>query len=481
MLFSGTPFAEVWGKVRRGNILAEAPIQFIRFLEKTLGGRFIFDDAKVPYGRTDIVDLWELAMKLRDANVIKNVLPLYGLPDEPHFPHWSVECATHDSHVAGGMSLDSERDAFIPALAEAVERYIWMAKTDYFKSPQTATEAEMAARGNIVSPRQFVGFSEEQRAKNSRFTLEENSKYLWIKGHSYANNTPVWIPAQIISGYHGTHAIHSGKEPMILQPITTGLATGPTKEFALLNGALEILERDAFMITWMNQLTPPRLDLEDLAKKSAQISKLLELCRRYRLSVSAALLPTDAPTYAVCVIIEDDSGIGPNVSVGLRAHRSIENAVRGACFEALRIRQVVRRRNDTHALDPDKKGSDIVHVERAQYWSQAGSARRLDFLKSGPLASLESTWENDTVEEHWQRILNWCREEKYECASVDVGASDSNVSLWKIEMVTMPEMQPMHQTEAFVYQGGKRLRSVPEKFGYVPRSEPYIDEPHPFA
>lgn len=447
-----------------------------------MGARFLYDETRIPYGRIELVDLFELAAKLQQAKIITDINPIISPPDEPPFFQWRVECATPDKHAAGGMAITDERDAVLPALAEAVERYLWISKNDYFVAPMTATAEEIKSHGPAILPTQYAGYTDKQRAEDPRRTLQADAKYLWIKGHSYTKDNSVFIPAQIISGYHGTHATHSGREPMILQPITTGLATGPTREFALLNGALEILERDAFMITWLNQLTPPRIDLNALAKNDVVLMRLLKTCERYRLYISAVALPTDAPTHAVCVIVRDESGQRPNVTIGLKAHRSLTAAVKGACMEALRIRQTIRFRDQHFPLDPNKPKNEIVHLERAQYWGAPGSADKLSFLVSGHVAGItETPWENDTIEEHWQRILSWCKDSGYECASVDLGRSKHNASPWKIEMVTMPEMQPMHQTERLIYLGGDRLKSVPKKFGYTPRTEPYAAEPHPFA
>ena len=87
----------------------------------------------------------------------------------------------------------------------------------------------------------------------------------------------------------------------------------------------------------------------------------------------------------------------------------------------------------------------------------------------------------DSTEEHWVRVVEWAKGLRYECTSVNVGASRFNVSPWYIYMVVMPELQPMHQAERLIYLGGKRLREVPTKLGYTPAEKLFIDEPHPFA
>lgn len=476
MLLSGLPFEKMWQKLHRGTLIAEAPIRFIKFIEQRLGAKFLYDTNSIPFGRTELVDLFELAAKLIEAKVIKSVSPAFSPSDEPSFRQWQVVCGTPDNHSAGGMAIDEDRNALIPALAEAVERYLWMTVTDYFESPRTATPKEIVKFDEAVLPESFVGWTKEQREQNPRLTLTEDSKFLWVKGYSYTKEKAIYVPAQTVSG------VHRHDEQRILTQITTGLATGPTKEFALLNGALEILERDAFMITWLNQLTPKRIDIEKLAESDEELADLLKMCARYRLKPNSILMPTDAPAYAVCSVVEDLTEHGPHVSIGLKAHRSLISAIKGSCLEALRIRQTIRYRDHNTPLDPAKPGSDIVHLERAQYWGVPGSARKLDFLVAGAVHDIEpQDWDNDTIEQHWERIVRWGKENGYEIAGVDVGRSKHNVSPWQIHMLVMPQMQPMHQTERLIYLGGDRLITIPKQFGYTPRPKPYQDEPHPFA
>ncbi|MEM5635542.1 YcaO-like family protein [Bacillus toyonensis] len=45
--------------------------------------------------------------------------------------------------------------------------------------------------------------------------------------------------------------------PHIWDSISTGLATGSTRLQAVENAALECIERDAIVITWLNQLSVP--------------------------------------------------------------------------------------------------------------------------------------------------------------------------------------------------------------------------------
>ncbi len=125
---------------------------------------------------------------------------------------------------------------------------------------------------------------------------------------------------------------------------------------------------------------------------------------------------------------------------------------------------------------------NITHHEHMLYWLHPERIGRLDFLTSGPVQKKDpAVWENDSAPQHLDRITAWCRSREYELASVDIGRSKKNPTHLKVEMVVIPELQPMHLTEKFPCLGGKRIAEIPAMFGYTPRATPFADEPHPFV
>jgi hypothetical protein len=194
-------------------------------------------------------------------------------------------------------------------------------------------------------------------------------------------------------------------------------------------------------------------------------------------------MPTDAPTHAVCVVVEDESGHAPRFALGLKAHRSLALTVEKALIEALRARRNYR----THFLnggtwDPTTPVDEIGHEERLYYWGDPENAPRLQFLIAGKEETMQpSAWEDDTTEEHLSRVIGWCRENALECVSVSMGASAINPTPWHVEMVVMPDLQPVYLSEGMREFGGTRWKSVAQKLGYDAREVPFIDGPHPYC
>ncbi|OGG80300.1 hypothetical protein A3A39_03460 [Candidatus Kaiserbacteria bacterium RIFCSPLOWO2_01_FULL_54_13] len=487
MLRDVLPFLSLLKQASRDSLSRRAIFAFVDFLERKWGVQVVYPAEHVPFGRSDLIDAFEVARTLKGHGVITEFNPVPNQPDEPPLHYWSVICNDAMKHRAGGMSAKHDRDALLAALAEALERLVWFQETDYFLSPVNAKAEEISKRGAYIAPERFAGFSARQREHNAALTLEKDTSYLWIRALSLTNAEPVYVPAQIVSNAHFARARKSGSaqgEPVIRVSITTGLATWPTRTQAVLSGALEVIERDAFMITWLNQLSLPRIDLSAVIAQSLSLQELLARCARYRLKIEAIQLITDAPAHAVCAVVEDPTGHAPRFAVGLKAHRNLAHAVEEAILEALRGRRGARsmQKNPPQNWRPEKTTPEIGHRDRLLYWMQGEQHKELEFLVAGPVETpAEATWESDTSEEHLSRIVNWCKKKRYEFASVDLGRSKRNPLPWSIEMVVIPELHPMHQNERFQYLDSARLREVPALFGYDARTEAFSVHPQPFS
>lgn len=463
------------------NLADRAAISFLRYIEQKLNVS-IMRDVRGSSSDQSLQEPLQLAALLKKTGVIKTFEKYPDISDEPRMKWWYALCNDATSHRTGGTTWHSDSDALFATLAEALERYIWYTQTDYFMNPAQTSVDGVRSRGVLVSPETFVGFSNEQRREPGR-TLSHDAEYLWIEGTSLVRAERIFIPAQAVSGARYRNSWHGAKEPLLRPHTTNGLATWPTQTGARLAGALEILERDAYMIMWLNQLTLPRISLKTLTAHDGGLARSVAVCERYGLKTHALQLLTDAPTHAVAVVMEDMSGHAPRFTIGLRAHRSLTAAIQKAMTEALRARRGCRMWLDAGNIwDVSVPVSKIGHRERLFYWSVPAHAQKLEFLIQGPEVEVEqAAWENDNDEGHLQRIVEWCAKKEYECVAVSLGGSAKNPTPLFIEMVVIPELQPAYLTESTRAFGGKRLHDVPAAYGYTPLKMPFAERPHPFS
>ncbi|HWO07177.1 MAG TPA: YcaO-like family protein, partial [Candidatus Paceibacterota bacterium] len=446
-----------------------------------LSASMVVDRDAIPYGDDALADLFLLAERMRSHGILRSYHLRHDMPDEPPMHYWQVRFRdAPDEGKGSGSDMRDSRHALTCALAEALERHIWYEYSDYFLLPMRKTVAEMAAYPHIA-PERFTGFSDAQRSAHPRLRVTPESTFLWIQGYSWTEGRPLWLPAQTVSASATITEHGKFSEPLLRGRITTGLATHVTREEALLAGALEVIERDAYMVTWLNQLSPPRYDIDALAASYEPLAHLRAQCVRYRLQLHAVRLPTDAPAHAVLAVVEDSSGMAPRFSVGLKAHRDPRAAMYKAIIEALRARRGTRRRLTRRAKDAPVE-TTIGHRERLTYWAREDTAPRLSFLIAGERMPFpKEVWEDDSIAQHFERITKWCTDRAYELTSVSLTDSRANITPWHVEMVVIPELHPMHVSEQFPHHHPRRLASVPLQFGYTPLPEPFSAEPHPFS
>lgn len=182
---------------------------------------------------------------------------------------------------AGGKGL-SPTQARVSCLAEAVERYAcgWTGT----EPRRLATFAELG--DEAVHPASMLGFSEAQYASRETHNKSADAMHLvperfdeskaieWSPAWSLTHDAPRWIPARY--GYFNYQAPGiEGDHPFALGD-SNGCASGGTREEAILQGMLELIERDAIAIWWYNRLSMPAADL------SGVDSRFLEAMHRYQ-------------------------------------------------------------------------------------------------------------------------------------------------------------------------------------------------------
>lgn len=421
---------------------------------------------------------------------IKNIYRVYQHSDEIKFYQYSsifddnsdeTDGVIRTNRRAGGSSLFSEELAFLRCVGETLERH---ACTVYSNSGLVrGSYAELKERA-AIDPLEIVCFSEKQKDEQgfSRFDVSHNTQMTWVKGMSLVNGQEKLIPAHLV--YYSYK--FSRSEKLIYIPISTGAAGGSCLSAAISRGIFEIIERDSFMIAYLNKLKLPKVDLTII--KDDRIKFIKEVAARYRLELNVIDITTDLAIPSFLTIIIDKSGIGPAVSTGLKADYNPVNAIIGSFEEAVHSRCWTRatyedHHNEYRNIDPKKIRTT---QERGMYWYPVGRIQLLDFwLKHGykPVIPVTKRYEANSIS-HGQilkKLIEIFISHSYQAYFVDVTPPVLKKSKYKIVKVIIPKLQPFFQDESFPYLGGKRLIELPKVLGYSSNSEPkFNDVPHPF-
>lgn len=449
---------------------------FFEVLSKSLGTELLLRVPKNLQGtHFSLFKNLTLIEDLRTSKLVEKVGFLPNFPDEPpiHRVHAQGRGSGGGSHF-----LDPDR-ALWSALGECIERSLWFESEEWYANKvKFYSSSELSDKKLDLNS--LSGFSDEQKQSNSLLQSNKQTSLGWIQTKELVYGEDVWVPTQLLSAAYAKKSQKSparpeNPEPLLRPSVTTGLATSSDSlEEALLYGALEAIERDAFMISWLNRLSPPRLDLDDLSEQNPDIKDILASLKRYRLRPELLLLPTDFPFYIVAGVLIDETGKGPAFAIGAKAHWNLKRAILGALSEAASVRYSLKNRYQEN-VDTNRIG----RKERLIYWGNPEKLPAIRFFTEGQLTKERLEMKEETAAHAWERMLTSFREKGYSLYGTEISSPDSKRLGFRSVYVFSPELQPMHLDERAPAFGGHRLKEIPELLGYMPAKE-LNQEPHPF-
>lgn len=391
-------------------------------------------------------------------------LPQYN--DEPKLFQYFIRIKDRNYEEFGGATSLDEEIAKIKAISEAIERYSLDAHN--YGYPMFTAKISNLKFKNFLNPLKIKYFTDKQRNK-FKIELTENTKFRWIKGNNLLTGRKILVPSQMVF----VPFPHLNNEPLIILPISTGAAFFMSKNEAIEKGILEIIERDAFMIHYLNKINSPRIKKETIRNK--KILKLLSLFERYLLEVHILYLQTDIDITSICAILIDRTKIGPAVSVGLKSSLDPQEAILGALEESFHSRSWIRDN-----MAKKKKNLDLNEMlDRGLFWSKSMMIGKLNFwLKSKNELSMTQLPHHQNFLKQLTKILESCRINQIYW--VDLTPSTLKNKIWVVKVI-MPQLQPIFLNEDYPYFGSQRLSNVPSKINPKTRKVKNFNKiPHPF-
>jgi ribosomal protein S12 methylthiotransferase accessory factor len=352
---------------------------------------------------------------------------------------------------AGGMADDPQR-AWSAAAGEAVERY--SATVVPAARLRRAQSSELAGTP-VVPPQWLAG-----HAERGPVSWVAGS---WLRGTGPAQ--PAWVAASRV------YLAHQDEPGGVVLPTSSGLACHADPWQALYAALLEVIERDAVMITWLTRrgATPLRSALRWTARRgnAVRFDRAPEEYRLYRLDS-----PTGVPVaFAVARGVEQQ----PGAAVGAAAHPSLPHACRKALVEAHQTMQWATHmlaEGRTAAASADQVQDLDAHVA---YYLDPARASAFDFLDAGsagaegPAVDLAHLPALPAPEAACRRLVAVLAAAGVDSYAVDVTAPEIRAAgLWVIRAV-VPALYPL------LVGTGPR----PEH-PRLPAAAPANPDPHPF-
>ncbi|OGH40829.1 MAG: hypothetical protein A2894_04500 [Candidatus Levybacteria bacterium RIFCSPLOWO2_01_FULL_40_64] len=374
--------------------------------------------------------------------------------------------------IASGTSF-SQTSALQKLFGELIERF---SLSDDRERP--LIKNKKYEKSKMLSPLLFLSFSDPQ-IKRLKLKKEEYlyANYSWVESKNVFIGNNFLLPAQLIYVPYKWERM----EPMLQFGTSSGAACADTLETAIYRGICELIERDSFMVAYLNKIPCRRINLNCI--RDLYINDIINKIERYQLEVYLINITNDLSIFSVCAIIIDRTGLGPSISVGLKAGLDKRNVIVGAIEESLMTRswtrdKVILGRN----LKRYKSRSDIRTIEdRAYYWFSPQMIKNLNFWLNSDLINIKLNSRTTEAQESLYKIAKILKDKGVNFYFAEITSSIFKDYPVHVVKVVSPELQPIYLDERYKYFGKMRLFDSPEKMGYKPKTEEKLNNiPHPF-
>lgn len=371
---------------------------------------------------------------------------------------------SHDALIGSGKGL-TEIDAMIGAAGEAIERY----SAARYRKSDLHLAAVSGMREDFVDPRRLCLYSDEQYAQPGfPFTrFDPDHPIHWTKGWWLDGRTPVWVPALPTYFNFETH-----QHEQFCQVSSNGLAAGADEEDAALRALFELIERDAFMLTWLCQLPSRRIVIDDSV--DPRLREMLRELRERGAEVELYLLDgTDIDIPTVLSIGYGDGVKWPAAGAALACHLDARVAMRKSILEQAHVGQYLM--SQLGRVPIPKTAEEVTNLEEhASYYFTPERMAAFDFLRGSPRPPIAAAdlppCENVSLAACALRL----EKAGVRVAFVDVTSPDLAGTPFRVARAIGTDVQPIHFGERFRRLGNPRLDKLRA-------GRPLNPDPHPLA
>ncbi|WP_434427093.1 TOMM precursor leader peptide-binding protein [Nannocystis pusilla] len=379
---------------------------------------------------------------------------------EPALPHIAVaRFAMPQPEEAGGAlnnwchgAAASRAEAEAVAIIEAVERYSGLSPA---KPGLLATYAAVAERA--LSPTALALFSPSQYLRSGfPFQPFDAARPLWWTcGYNFTRGRPVLVPSS--SAWYG-------HDDWLLGETSSGVAAHGSRGAALLHGALELVERDAFMIHWLHRLSPPLVNVDSI--DNVVCRRLVDQVETRGYAVRVADICTDlaVPVYLALGIRDD--GQRPALLVGAGASLDPALALGRALSE---LHAASHNATEGWSARPPLAPCEVLRLEdHSRAYEHPDWLRHASFLWASarraivPQRSLASDACDDLC-----ALSDRLARRGHDLIGVDITAPDVVDSGIRVVRAIVPGLQPLG-FGPLLRLGGSRLYEAPVRMAYHP-------------
>ncbi len=397
----------------------------------------------------------------QDSAFIKSVQKVPFFNDEPQaFTYIATfENPKIPSDITGGGTSLDEKTAYIKAVMEAVERYALIPSGKNYHSVWKQLSPKEIESSSAISFNTIVKFSKEQLSQKEfkNFILNgEKDKLYCCKVFDLIQEKEIFFPSQFF------YLPYWEREPILRLPISTGAASGTSREDCIYKGILEIFERDQFINSYLAKIPGKRVDIKNPTK---EMQELLNEFSYYNLVPHIIYLNSDIEIPTILTILQDPTEIGPLYTLGMKCSPNISYAIKGSLEEAFHSRRWLRyikeQKTDKYISNLLNRADKITEIsDRGLLWSSKYAKGKLDFWIKTPEHIAIDLKRVKNQKSNLKELLKIVKQLNWHCYAKDFSTKsliERDIFVYK---VFIPEAHPLYLDERFPCFDQTRIKQI---------------------
>jgi ribosomal protein S12 methylthiotransferase accessory factor len=388
----------------------------------------------------------------------------------------SAFCQQKNSSNGGGASRSREV-ALAKSVGEAVERYC----SAIFDREVFHLTSFDAAPFPCVPPSEFALYTADQysRPKFPFVPFESSTLVRWAPCKDSKTRQQVYVPAVMIHlPYHFQR--EKGELP-IVQGISTGLACHGTYAEAAISAICEVIERDAFMITWQARLSPPQIRVESISELNQD---LIDRIQKPWCQVTLFNITLEIGVPTILAVVRNTLPDAPALIFAAATHpdpgKALQKCLEEVAYTGLLAQHLKR---DMSPISVEKDYSAVIdqdcHVRLYGEHSNDHlanfifeSENKIEFSEIMSLSTGEPERDLEILIHHVHSI-------NHRVLIANITSPDvAELGLWVLRAV-IPGFHPLFMGHQIRALGGSRLWEIPQKLGYKGLDKEVGDNPAP--
>ncbi len=354
---------------------------------------------------------------------------------------------------SGGLGVhENKSTAMISCLAEALERYCM----SYIPKNEIISKRKKELTKEHVF-NDFALYTSTQYKNMGKFLNPNKDKIEWTKIYNIKNkrNYMYWPASLIYLPYDINKAV--------AETTSTGMAAGFTLDECIESGTLELIERDALMINFMQRLNPPEIDLNTIGGINKELIK--NICNEYNIKIYKLYTDIDVPVYLSIIYRKEKNkyhyGIG--ACANLDSDYAINKSLKECLFTYFYSLNIMSGRQK----NPKKIKTLYEHF----LYYQKNNFEKLLF--SGEVIK----YKREVVT--FDNVIKSLNNNNLNIYYKDLTTDDINDTKIKVIKVIIPTLIDLNKSHIYPRLGAKRFFEVPKKLG-LEYSDDLTWMPHPF-